>query len=403
MNTLLTNAQIATLNDDTPYGLIVDGVIAIKEECIEWVGHKSSLPDQFADYAVTNLGGRLVTPALIDCHTHLIYGGNRAREFEQRLLGVTYEEIARSGGGIVSTVESTRSASVVELVKAALPRLDAMIAAGLSTIEIKSGYGLDRECELKMLTAARALQSSRSIRIYTSFLGAHAIPPEYRDRADEYIDEICVPTLREAANEGLVDFVDGFCENIAFSAAQIARVFDVAKELNLPVRLHAEQLSHQQGVQLAVKYGALCADHIEYANEEDAQAMASSGMIATLLPGAFYTLRETRCPPIEAFRKHGVAMAVATDANPGSSPLFSPLLAMNMACTLFRLTPEEALRGTTQNAARALGLSDTGQITTGKRADLAVWDVSHPAELSYTIGLNPLYARWFAGEMLSCS
>ncbi len=397
MSTLLENATIATLCGPSAYGLIEDGAVVIDGAAIAWAGARADVPAEFSAAQEQNMHGRLITPALIDCHTHLVFGGNRAQEFEQRLQGASYEEIARAGGGILSTVRSTRSASEDELVEMALPRLDALIAEGVVAVEIKSGYGLDLETELKMLRAAKRLQFLRPVCVKTSFLGAHAVPPEYKNRPDIYLDEICIPALRAAAAENLADYVDGFCENIAFSAGQIAWVFDVAKELGLPVRLHAEQLSRQGGVEVAAAYEALSADHIEYANDDDARLMAKKGMVATLLPGAFYTLHETRMPPVEAFRKHGVSMAVATDANPGSSPLFSPLLAMNMACTLFGLTPEEALRGVTENAARALGLADTGVIAAGNRADLAVWNVSHPAELAYTIGLNPLHERWFAG------
>ncbi|MDP2733449.1 MAG: imidazolonepropionase, partial [Hoeflea sp.] len=343
--------------------------------------------------------GRVVTPALIDCHTHVVHGGNRAREFEMRLEGATYEEIARAGGGIVSTVAATRAASESELVAGALSRVDAMIAEGVSTIEIKSGYGLDIENELKTLRAARAVASQRPVRVRTSYLGAHAVPPEYNGRADAYIDEVCIPGLEAAHAGGLVDAVDGFCEGIAFSPQQIARVFDHAKSLGVPVKLHAEQLSNLGGAQLAAGYGALSADHLEYANEQDARAMAASGTVAVILPGAFYTLRETTAPPIAAFRAHGVPMAVATDCNPGSSPMSSLLLSMNMACTLFRMTPEEALAGVTRNAARALGLEDAGRIRPGLRADLAIWDIGHPAELAYRIGFNPLWKRIFGGAL----
>lgn len=396
---LLTNAAVAAMTPESPYGLIADGAIAIENGRIAWTGARASLPERWMNEAEHDLGGRLVTPSLVDCHTHLVFGGNRAREFEMRLEGASYEEIAQSGGGILSTVQATRAASEEDLVEAALPRLDALICEGVSTIEIKSGYGLDQSSELKMLRAARQLGKLRPVRVFTSYLGAHAVPPEYSGDADGYIDEVCIPALREAAKQGLVDYVDGFCERIAFTPAQISRVFDAARSLELPVRLHAEQLSWQGGVELAAQYGALCVDHVEYAKESDAAAMAGSGSVATLLPGAFYTLHETQAPPVDAFRKHGVPMAVATDANPGSSPLFSPLLAMNMACTLFGTTPEEALRGTTLNAARALGLKDTGMIAPGMRADLAVWNASHPAELSYMFGFNPLHERWFEGVL----
>ena len=397
---LLTNARLATMvSGDEPYGLIDDGAVVIDGSAIIWAGVRSDLADRYSNIPVTDLGGRLVTPALIDCHTHIVYGGNRAHEFEMRLNGASYEEVARAGGGIISTVSATREASEDALLANALPRIDAMIAEGVSLIEVKSGYGLDRETELRMLRVARRIETVRQIKICTSFLGAHAVPPEYQNRADAYIDEICIPTLRAAHAEGLVDAVDGFCEGIAFQPNQIARVFDVAKELGLQVKLHAEQLSNLGGAKLAAKYGALSADHIEYLDEAGVQAMATAGTTAVILPGAFYTLRETQKPPIDLLRKHGVPMAISTDANPGSSPLTSLLLVMNMACTLFRITPEEALAGVTRNATRALGLKYRGMIAAGQRADLAIWDIEHPAELSYRIGFNSLYKRIIGGNL----
>jgi imidazolonepropionase len=329
----------------------------------------------------------------------LVFGGNRALEFEMRLNGASYEEVARAGGGIVSTVKATREASEDDLVADALPRLDALIAEGVCTIEIKSGYGLNPEVEMRMLRAARRLETERPVTIKTTFLGAHAVPPEYAGRDDDYIVEVCIPTLRAAQAEGLVDAVDAFCEGIAFQPAQVALVFDVARELGLATKIHSEQLSNLGGTKLAATYGALSADHIEYLDEEGVAAMAKAGMTAVILPGAFYTLRETQSPPINLLRKHGVPMALATDANPGSSPLTSVLLAMNMASTLFRLTPQEALAGITRNAARALGLTDRGTVAAGLRADLAVWNVEHPAELAYRIGFNPLHARIFGGRL----
>ncbi len=395
---LLTNATLATLSGDVPYGLIRDAALAMDGDRIAWAGPMADVPRDHAEDHSHDLEGRLVTPALIDCHTHIVHGGNRAAEFEMRLQGRSYEEIARAGGGIVSTVAATRAASLDDLITSALPRIDALLAEGVATVEIKSGYGLDFETERTMLRAARAIAQMRPLRVLTSFLGAHAVPPEYKDDPDSYIDAICIPALRATHSEGLVDAVDGFCEGIAFSPDQIDRVFGTARALGLPVKLHAEQLSNLGGAQLAARYGALSADHLEYATEEDARAMAAAGTAAVILPGAFYTLKETQMPPVQAFRDHGVPMALATDCNPGSSPLTSLLLAMNMGCTLFGLTPEEALRGVTLNAARALGLSDTGRIAPGLRADLAIWDVEHPAELAYRIGFNPLRARIFEGQ-----
>lgn len=398
-NYVLTGARLATMaRADTPYGLIEDGAVAVSDGRIVWAGPREKLSADNFPWKHVDLGGRLVTPGLIDCHTHIVFGGNRALEFEMRLNGASYEEVARAGGGIVSTVSATREASLDQLVQEALPRLDALIAEGVTAVEVKSGYGLDRETELNMLRAARRLGELRPVTVKTTFLGAHATPGEYKGRDDEYIDEVCIPALRAAHAEGLVDAVDGFCENIAFAPAQIERVFKVAKELGLPVKLHAEQLSHQGGTKLAADYGALSVDHVEYATEDDAKAMAASGSVAVILPGAFYTIRETQMPPIGHFRTHGVPMALATDCNPGSSPLTSLLLTMNMGCTLFRMTPEEALAGVTRNAARALGLTDRGEISAGMRADLAVWDVETPGELAYRIGFNPLYTRIYEGN-----
>ncbi|MCB1397705.1 MAG: imidazolonepropionase [Rhodobacter sp.] len=388
---ILTNARLAPGFDARP------GAVAIQGGRILWAGPMADLP-AFPGAERRDLQGRIVTPAPIDCHTHLVHGGHRAREFALRLEGASYEEIARAGGGIVSTVAATRAASEDDLVAQALPRLDALLAEGVAVVEVKSGYGLDIDTELRMLRAARRLGRLRPVRIVTSFLGAHALPPEAAGNADEYLSDICLPALRAAHAEGLVDAVDGFCEGIAFSPAQIARVFDAARAFGLPVKLHAEQLSHLGGTALAARYHALSADHVEYATAADAALMAAAGTTAVLLPGAFYALRETQLPPIAAFRAQGVPMAVATDANPGTSPLTSILLAMNMACTLFRLTPDEALRGVTEHAARALGLTDTGRLAPGLRADLAVWNVTDPAELAYRIGFNPLHSRYFEGQ-----
>lgn len=395
---VLTNIDIATMQPGgQPYGLIAGGAIAIAGGKIEWLGIATELPAHYADWQKRDLGGRLVTPALIDCHTHVVFGGNRAREFEMRLNGASYEEVAKAGGGIVSTVKATRQCSEDELLADALPRVDALINEGTSVIEIKSGYGLDADTELIMLRVARRIGEVRNIRVKTSFLGAHAVPAEYAGRADHYIDEVCIPALEAAYAEGLVDAVDGFCEGIGFSPEQITRVFDKAQALGLPVKLHAEQLSNLGGAKLAAGYNALSADHLEFLDEEGVKAMAGADMAAVLLPGAFYTLRETKLPPIDLLREHDVPIAIATDCNPGSSPLTSLLLTMNMACTLFRMTPEEALRGVTVNAAKALGLNDCGAISIGKRADLAIWNVKHPSELSYRIGFNPLFERLIGG------
>jgi len=395
---LFVDLHAATMSESSEaYGLIKDAAIAVIDGVIEWVGPANTVPDTYTSLPRTSLGGRLVSPGLIDCHTHIVHGGDRAVEFEMRLNGASYEEVARAGGGIVSTVKATRGATEDELLIEALRRVDVLIAEGVTCIEIKSGYGLDTETELRMLRVARAIMANRAIIVKTTFLGAHAAPAEYAGRDDAYIDEVCIPTLRAAHAEGLVDAVDGFCEGIAFQPAQIARVFDVAVELGLPVKLHAEQLSNLGGAKLAASYGALSTDHIEYLDEDGVKAMADAGTVAVILPGAFYTLRETQAPPIDLLRKHGVPMALATDINPGSSPLNSLLLTLNMGCTLFRMTPEEALRGATQHAASALGLTNSGRIAAGMRADMAVWDIKHPAELAYRIGFNPLHSRIFGG------
>jgi imidazolonepropionase len=394
---LIRNVTVATMGEGgTGYGLRSDCAVSIDDGKIIRVTPEAGLAPAPGEEAEINGDGRLLTPGLIDCHTHIVHGGNRAREFEMRLEGASYEEIARAGGGIVSTVTATCDTPETTLLAQALTRADALIAEGITTIEVKSGYGLDIETELKILRVARAIARHRPIRVYTSFLGAHAVPRGME--ADAYIDEVCIPALKVAHADGLVDAVDGFCEGIAFDPVQIARVFDVAKALGLPVKLHSDQLSNLGGTVLAARYGALSVDHVEYSTDADAQAMAHAGSVAVLLPGAFYTLHETQKPPVAAFRTHKVPMAVATDWNPGSSPMGSVLLAMNMACTLFGLTPAEALAGTTCHAARALGLQDTGIIAPGMRADLALWDVETPAELSYRIGVNPLHTRIFGGQ-----
>ena len=390
--TVLKNAKFATMvSGGLSYGLIEKGAVAISDGLIQWVGPEKELPVEFAGLQEKDLGGRLVTPALIDCHTHLVYGGSRATEFELRLKGASYEEISRSGGGILSTVTATRNASEEELFAQSLPRFDALLAEGVRTVEIKSGYGLDLETEIKMLRVARQLGKERNIRVKTSFLGAHAIPPEFAGKAEAYIDFVCEEVLPAVHEEKLADAVDGFCENIAFSTKQISRVFDTASALGLPLKLHAEQLSNLGGTALAANYGALSADHLEYLDEAGIRAMAKSGTVAVVLPGAFYTLRETQLPPLNSLRKAGVPISIATDCNPGSSPLTSLLLCMNMACTLFRMTPEEALCGVTREAAQALGIGpEVGTIEVGKKAEFAVWNVEQPAELAYRIGCNPL-------------
>ncbi|SEA58189.1 imidazolonepropionase [Rubrimonas cliftonensis] len=392
----LRGARVATMLGGRA-DVIEAGAVAMRDGLIAWVGPDAALPAEHAAAEIVPLEGRLLTPALIDCHTHIVFGGDRAREFEMRLEGASYEEIARAGGGVVSTVRETRAASEEALVAAALPRLDALLAEGVATVEVKSGYGLDVATELRMLRAARRLADLRPVRIVTTFLGAHATPPEYAGRADAYIDEVAIPALRAAHAEGLADAVDAFCEGIAFSPEQVGRVFDAARALGLPVKLHAEQLSNLGGAALAARHGALSADHLEHLDGAGVSAMAAAGTVAVLLPGAFYALRETQAPPAAALRAAGVPMAVATDCNPGTSPMTSPLLAMNMACTFFRLTPAEALAGVTVHAARALGLADCGVIASGMRADLAEWDATAPAELAYRIGFNPLRRRWFAG------
>ena len=396
---LLKNATIATMTNQDSYGLIEHGALFIRDGKISWVGKGSEIPSELISSESKDLEGRLVTPGLVDCHTHILYGGNRSVEFEMRLNGANYKDIARAGGGINSTVSDTRLSSIEDLVKDSLPRVDQLISEGVTLIEVKSGYGLDRETELKMLKAARQIQLERPIRVATTFLGAHAVPPEYKDDPDAYIDKICIPTLNNANNQGLVDAVDAFCENIAFNVEQVERVFQSAKKMGLPVKIHSEQLSHMGGTKLAADYRALSADHIEYATAQDVKALSQADTVAVLLPGAFYTLRETQLPPLSNLRNEKVPIAIATDCNPGSSPLTSILLTMNMACTLFQMTPQETLAGVTINAAKALGEKDSGAIKIGYRADLCIWDIKHPAELSYRIGFNPLHQRIFGGAV----
>jgi imidazolonepropionase len=378
------NAKLATMHGPS-YGAIVDGALAVTANRISWAGPRSEWRDGAREEH--DVRGAWITPGLIDCHTHLVYAGNRAQEFEQRLKGATYEEIARAGGGILSTVKATRAASEEDLLHLAQRRLSRWEAEGATVIEVKSGYGLDRETELKILRAARRLSG---LTVKTTFLGAHALPEEYKGRSDDYIDFVCNEVLPEAKERGLVDAVDAFCERIAFTPEQTQRVFDKAKALGLPVKLHADQLSDLGGAALAAGHGALSADHLEFSNEEGIYRMRATGTVAVLLPGAFYFLKEKQLPPIGALRRHGVPIALATDHNPGSSPLGSPLLVLNMACTLFGLTPEEALAGMTRHAARALGLAAShGTLEVGKQADLALWEIGAPAELAYAFGANP--------------
>jgi imidazolonepropionase len=393
------DARLATVAPGRPgLGVVERGAVAAKNGRIAFAGAMAELPVDWDAISRTTVDGRWITPGLIDCHSHLVYAGDRAHEFELRLAGASYEDIALAGGGIMSTVKATRAASEDELVAATLPRLDRLLAEGITTAEIKSGYGLDRETETRMLRAARRLARERDIEVITSFLGAHALPPEAMGDKERYIDEVCaiIPAI---AHEKLCDAVDAFCENIAFSPQQTARVFRAAQATGLPVKLHADQLSNLHGAKLAADFGALSADHLEYTDEEGVAAMARAGTVAVLLPGAFFTLRENQMPPVDAFRRLGVPMAIATDSNPGTSPITSLLLIMNMAATLFRLTVDEAIAGVTREAARALGrLGDIGTLQPGKWCDLAIWTIERPAELVYWIGFNPLHARLWRGK-----
>jgi imidazolonepropionase len=400
-----SKARLATFaGDRAGIGVVEDGVVASLDGRIAYAGPAADAPS-FQARETIDCEGRWITPGLIDPHTHLVFGGDRAHEFELRLAGASYEEIARAGGGIVSTMKATRAASQAELVSSALPRLDALIAEGLTTIEIKSGYGLSLDDELKCLRAAQALAEVRRVSVTTTFLGAHALPPEYADAPDDYIDHVCfqmIPAVAapEFGGWGLADAVDAFCEGIGFTPAQTRRVFQAAREHGLPVKLHAEQLSNQNGAALAAAFGALSADHLEHLDAAGIAAMAEAGTTAVLLPGAFYFVRETRTPPVEALRAAGVPLALATDCNPGTSPLTSLLLTMNMAATLFRMTVDECLAGVTREAARAIGrLDSVGTLEVGKACDLAVWDVERPAELVYRMGFNPLHARVWKGEI----
>lgn len=396
---LITDCHVAAMTEGgEPYGAIEDAAILIKDGRIAWVGPRAGLPVHKA-VETDRLGGRWVTPGLVDCHTHLVFGGDRSGEFEQRLEGATYEEIARAGGGIVSSVRATREESEDQLYASALARLEGLKATGVTTVEIKSGYGLDHDSELKMLRVARRIGREAGVRVRTSYLGLHAVPPEHKADRAVYVDKAVDEILPAAHAEGLVDAVDAYCEPIAFLVEEVSRLFDKAKELSLPVKLHADQLSDGGGAALAARYQALSADHIEHTTEAGVKAMAEAGVVAVLLPGAFLMLRETQAPPIDLLRRHGVRMAVATDCNPGTSPVASMTAAINLACVQFRLTPEEALAGATRNAARALGLQDEiGTLEAGKAADLAVWDISRPAELAYWLGKPLLNRRYLAGR-----
>jgi imidazolonepropionase len=396
-DTIWLDARLATLSRGAlGLGVVEKAALAAQDGRIVFAGPMSDLPTGWDAAVRVEIDGRWITPGLIDCHTHIVHGGDRAQEFEMRLAGASYEEIARAGGGILSTVRATRAASEDELVAEALKRLDHLIAEGLTTIEVKSGYGLEIASETRMLRAARRLARERRVDVVTSFLGAHALPPEFTDK-DRYIDLVC-SMIPQLADEDLADAMDGFCESIAFSPQQIARVFEAAKAAGLPVKLHADQLSNLQGARLAAQYGALSADHLEYTDKEGAAAMAEAGTVAVLLPGAAYMLREKQFPPVELFRRHGVPMAVATDCNPGTSPVTSLLAIMNMAATMFRLTVEEVLAGVTREAAHALGRSNIGTLELGKLCDLAIWDIERPAELAYRIGFNPLWQRVWRGK-----
>jgi len=408
-DSIWTNARIATMappnadSDSEPYGAIEDGTLAVADGQIGWIGATDQFNAGFARGIPTHdLQGAWITPGLVDCHTHIVYGGNRAAEFELRLNGATYEEIARAGGGIVSTVEATRNASIEELLEGALPRVDHLALEGVTTLEIKSGYGLNTAVERRMLQAAREIPEYLPVDIVTTFLGAHALPPEFAGNPDGYIDLVCQEMIPAIAEAGEADAVDAFCETIGFTRDQTERVFQAARDHDLPVKLHAEQLSDLGGAELVAAYGGLSADHLEYVGEAGVRAMAAAGTVAVLLPGAFYFLRETKLPPIDLFREHGVGMALATDSNPGSSPVASLLLMLNMACTLFRMTPAEALAGVTREAARALGRQDSiGTLETGKKADFAVWGIGQPGELAYPVGFNPCRAVIKNGVLVS--
>ncbi len=397
---VIAGAHLATMTGDDPYGTIRDGAVAIAGERLAWVGAMRDLPGAARGVPTLDAGGRWLTPGLVDCHTHLVYAGNRANEFARRLEGVSYAEIAREGGGIASTVRATRAASTDALVAQSRPRLAALAAEGVTTVEIKSGYGLDTATERRMLDAARRVAAEVGVDVRTTLLAAHTVPPEFAGRQAAYVDLVCNETIPTAARERFADAVDAFCETIAFTAEETRRVFAAARAHSLPVKLHADQLSDTGGAALAAEFGALSADHLEYTNEAGVAAVARAATVAVLLPGAFHTLRETKLPPVAALRAHRVPMAIATDCNPGTSPCMSLLLMLNFACTLFRLTPAEALAGATKHAARALGLDDRGTIAAGQRADLALWDIAEPAELAYALGGNPCAGVIRAGAVV---
>jgi imidazolonepropionase len=397
---LLANVRLATMRERAGYGALSDAALGIRDGKIAWIGKARELPRDARAARTLDAQRRWATPGLVDCHTHLVYAGNRAGEFERRLEGASYADIAAAGGGIQSTVAATRAAGVEALTAASAPRIRAIIAGGATTIEIKSGYGLDTETELRQLAVARSLGAAHHVDVRTTLLAAHAVPPEFAGRADAYVDHVCRDMIPAAARAGLADAVDAFCESIGFTPAQVRRVYEAARTQGLPVKLHADQLSDGGGAALAAEFGAISADHLEYANERGIAAMARAGTAAVLLPGAFYALRETRLPPVDALRSHGVPIAIATDCNPGTSPATSLPLMMNMACTLFGLTPVEALAGVTRHAARALGLADRGTLAVGQRADIALWDIDEPAELAYRIGADACAAVIRGGRVV---
>ncbi|TMO55416.1 imidazolonepropionase [Pseudoalteromonas phenolica] len=400
---VITDVNLATMdsNVDAPYGAIEQGALMIKDDKIAWLGKLNDLPEFDAlSTPVINAKGQWLTPGLIDCHTHILFAGNRAGEFEQRLNGVSYQEIAQQGGGIASTVRATREADTETLFVAGKNRLNSLLSEGVTTVESKSGYGLDLDTEIKLLEVNKVLNDNHPVDIQSTFLGAHALPPEFKNDPDAYIDLVCDVMLPKVAELNLADAVDVFCENVGFSYTQTKRVFEKSRQLGLPVKCHAEQLSNQHGTELVAEFKGLSADHIEYLDEAGVKAMADAGTVAVLLPGAFYFLRETQMPPLELLRQYNVPMAIASDFNPGTAPLCSLRLMLNMGCTLFRLTPEETLQGVTVNAAKALGLSDRGILKVGMRADLAMWDIATPAQLSYQFGVNELSNLWISGKLI---